>query len=164
MKRATKTVIACVAGLILLVAVYFLWQLLLSPLQLAVAVTREFTRREHQLLYDIDQVALAAELRKFAEEYRWSIAFADSRPAVFWPNDPAIPPPLKILQPTSILIFNDRIMFERGGPPHHFGLVVFRDTSTARSSEDESVAGVKLLKEFQPGVWFYSDYRKVPPP
>ncbi len=162
MKTGKKAVIACIVGLFLLLVIYFSGQLL-WPVQLSVGVDREATRREHQLLYEVDQAALAAELRKLAYDYRWSTAFPSGEPTIFSPNDPAIPQSLKILQPTSMAIFDDRIMFERGGPLHHFGLVVFRDASVARTSHDDSVTGEKLLREFQPGVWFYSDHRKVSP-
>jgi len=55
------------------------------------------------------------------------------------------------LKPTSIAVFDDRIMFERGGPMSHFGIVVFR----------EGIAG-DGLKELAPGVWFYDDNYRVP--
>jgi hypothetical protein len=158
-----KTAIGCVAGLLFLGAIYLLAQLF-WPIELVTGLRSDAVKRERGLLYETDQAALAAELRKFAYDHRWSETQQGDNPTIFWPPDPAIPSALRILQPTSVAIFDDRIMFERGGPIHHFGIVVFRQSSPAEKSKDNGFAGEQLLKEFQPGVWFYSDHRKLPRP
>jgi hypothetical protein len=165
-----KGIISLVAAMLLIAAIYFSAQLFWS-VELVSGLRREAIQRERGLLYRIDQAALAAELRKFAYDYRWSqtvgtnVQMLESNPpTIFWSDDAAIPLSLRILQPTSIAIFDDRIMFERGGPLHHFGIVVFRQTLAANASNRNITTGEHLLKEFQPGVWFYSDYRKLPGP
>lgn len=158
-----KGTIILIAGLLLIAAICFSVHLFWS-VELVSGLRRDAEQRERGLLYQIDQAALAAELRQLAYDYRWSRTPSGDEPTIFWPSDPAIPPSLRTLQPTSIALFDDRIMFERGGPLHHFGIVVFRQTAGAAGSNHRMSTGERLLKEFQPDVWFYSDYRKPPRP
>jgi hypothetical protein len=161
--RGKKAAIVCITGLLLVAAIYCFGQLF-WPIELIMELRHDTLKRERALLYQTDQAALAAELRKFASHYRWSLAPAGDEPTIFWPNDPAMPQSLKILQPTSIAVFDDWIMFERGGPPHHFGIVVFRQGAASDGHMNDALIDGQLLKQLQPGVWFYSDHRKLPRP
>jgi hypothetical protein len=161
MTRSTRAAVWSVVAIFGVAGLYLIAQLW-WPIELVTGLRRDAVKRERALLYDIDQHALASELRKFAYEYRWWEGSQGDMPSIFWPNDPAIPPSLRTLQPTSIAIFDDRIMFERGGPLHHFGIVVFRQAPDVEGSKVNGSTGEYLLKKFEPGVWFYSDYRKLP--
>ena len=125
--------------------------LFFEPIQVGNRLVKNIHEREKQLLYETDHAALASELRKFADEQRWRQPGDNSPPKMFWPNDDAVPASLRVSKPTSITIFDDRIMFERGGPILHFGIVVFR----------EGIVG-EGLKQLAPGVWFYADNNRIP--
>lgn len=123
----------------------------IEPIRFVLQSRKTTDEMQRQLLYEIDHIALASELRKFAYERRWHQSSANVEPAVFWPHDAALPASIQLLQPTSVAVFDDRIMFERGGPMLHFGIVVFRDGIVGEGQ-----------KELSPGVWFYSDNGRVP--
>jgi len=107
--------------------------------------------RERQLLYGIDHKTLASELRKFASEQRWSRSIRNADPDAFGTSNPATPAALRILKPSAIWIFDDRIQFDCGGPFSDFGIVVF--------PEGTEGTGTKQLAN---GVWFYSEDGRVP--
>jgi hypothetical protein len=140
-----KVAIVLIAGLFLSGAIYFSGQLFWS-IDLVTGLQRDALQRERGLPYQIDHAALAAELRKFAYEHRWFESAPSDNPTIFWSADPAIPPSLRILQPTSVALFDDRIMFERGGPLHHFGIVVFREDSASGESKNGSLAGERVAE------------------
>ena len=106
-------------------------------------LTKDADKKEKLLLYETDHNALASELRKFANEKRWHRPEINVEPEIFWPRDIALPASIRSRQPTSVAMFDDRIMFEQGGPMLHFGIVVFRD----------EVVG-KGLKELAPECGF----------
>src|SRR6266540_648385 len=93
---------------------------------------RLVVERERHLLYDIDHKALAAELRKFANEQRWSRRIRNADPDAFGTSNPATPTSLRILKPSAIWIFDDRIQFDCGGPFFDFGIVVFPEGADDR--------------------------------
>jgi hypothetical protein len=107
--------------------------------------------RERQLLYDIDHKTLASELRKFANEQRWGRSIRNADPDAFGMSNPTTPASLRILKPSAIWIFDDRIQFDCGGPFFDFGVVVF--------PEGQEGTGAKRLAD---GVWFYSEDGRVP--
>src|SRR5438874_497651 len=107
--------------------------------------------RERQLLYDVDHKTLASELQRFANEQRWSRNIRNADPDAFGTSNPATPASLRILKPSAIWIFDDRIQFDCGGPFLDFGIVVF--------PEGTEGTGAKRLAA---GVWFYSDDGRVP--
>jgi len=112
---------------------------------------RLVVERERHLLYDIDHKALAAELRKFANEQRWSRRIRNADPDAFGTSNPATPTSLRILKPSAIWIFDDRIQFDCGGTFFDFGIVVF--------PEGTEGTGAKKLAD---GVWFYSENGRAP--
>jgi hypothetical protein len=135
------------------VAAIALWVALIlaEPILVVSRMTKMGIERERRLLYNTDHAALAVELRNFGDQQRWQRSESNAEPQIMWPDDNSLPECLRILRPTSVAIFDDRIIFERGGPMLHFGLVVFRN-------------GIKGegLKELAPGVWFYADNGRVP--
>lgn len=131
----------------------WIWCILVPPIRLITGLGKIADQRSKQLLYDIDHIVLASELRKFANEERWQRAEVNAEPKIFWggAGNSALPPSISVLQPTSVIIFDDRIIFERGGGMSHFGVVVFRDGIVGEG-----------LKELAPGVWFYADNKRIP--
>lgn len=146
-RRSIAIFAVCVLAAIGLWLVPFL----IEPVKLVFQLGKTANEREKQLLYDIDHTALASELRKFASEKRWRQTEANAEPEILWPNNKAVPASVRLLKPTSVAIFDDRIVLERGGPMLHFGIVVFRDGIVGEG-----------LKELGPGVWFYADNNKIP--
>lgn len=110
------------------------------------------TRRQQQLLYDIDNVLLAEELRRFANDYRWKRADGRSRHTLHG-TDVALPASVRILEPAEVRVFDDRIELDLGGAWMSFGIAVFREGCPGK--------GIKQLDE---GIWFFSENGKYPPP
>jgi len=121
--------------------------LLLRPLSFAQRACADAAEKERHVLYDFDRAELAAELRRFATESRWRANEKKAEPDIFWANDPRIPPRLKALEPTSIAVFDDRIVFECGGGLFHFGVVSrFDRESTAAVPRKSLIDYGSLLK------------------
>src|SRR2546429_1235474 len=76
---------------------------------------------KRQILYHVDHAALAAEMRKFAEQQRLEKPITSVAPLWIRDSDPDFPSSLKILKPSSVSVFPDRIRLEFGGPFLHFG-------------------------------------------
>ncbi len=112
-------------------------------------------KRERQLLYDTDHRALAEIMRDFATERQWSSGQpprSDFGDFVHFPsNDPSLPPAVRLLKPSGVVIFSDRVELEFGGALLHFGVAVFRPGIAGE--------GTKQLGE---GIWFYAENGRVP--
>lgn len=149
--KGSRKSLVWVFGVIVFLAVaailFVLWQDYSGPF----VIRRLIRNGEHQLVYDIDHEILAKELRRFGNELRWSRQMHDSEPASFDPNDPAIPSALRILKPSGITIYDDRVEYDCGSPFLAFGIVVFR----------EGVPGTGSRK-LGDGIWFYSADGNVP--
>jgi hypothetical protein len=147
-KHKTAIIVgSCVLGAFALL----LLSRLVEPIQVMWQMGKTDKNRERQLLYETDHAALASELRNFARQERWHSPEVNAEPQIFWQGDEAIPASIRRLEPTSVTILDDRVIFERGGPMLHFGIVVFRD----------GIAG-EGLKELAPGVWFYAENQRIP--
>ena len=109
------------------------------------------TEKEKHILYDVDHTELASQLREFATKLRWSHNEKKGEPDIVWANDPRIPQNLKLLDPTSIAVFDDRIILECGGGLFHFGVVAFRPGIEG--------SGTKKLGV---GLWFFAEDGRVP--
>ena len=129
-------------ALLVLIVIYVVWRGTSGMF----IMHRLVLERERQLLYDIDHRTLASELRKFANEQRWSRSVRNADPDAFGTSNPATPASLRILKPSAIWIFDDRIQFDCGGPFSDFGIVVFLEGTEG--------TGTKKLAD---GVWFYSE-------
>ncbi|SRR5579884_4200416 len=105
---------------------------------------------ERQLLYNVNHAVLASELRSFANEKRWSKPVTGSDSDCFHKSDP-IPPSLKVLDPSQICVFDDRVEYDCGGPFLSFGIVVFR----------QGLAG-HGTKNLGNGIWFYAEDGRIP--
>jgi hypothetical protein len=117
----------------------------------AVFIGNRLTREEErELLYNVNHVVLASELRTFANEKRWSKPVTTSDSDCFHKSDP-IPASLQILNPSQICVFDDRVEYDCGGPFLSFGIAVFREGVPGH--------GTKKLGE---GVWFYAEDGRVP--
>ena len=126
---------------------------LATPMSLVFGLKNYAMQRQRQLIYEIDHATLAAEARAFADQRRSRPGFVDSEPQILWWGDPDIPASLRVLKPTSIGIFQNRIQLEFGGPPLHYGIVIF--------NTDLEGGGTKKLAK---GVWFYSENGRYPDP
>ena len=135
--------IALVGALSLLI--YFFAE----PIAVVNGIIKRTNERARLLLYHTDHSALAAELEGFAREKRWRSPTGDLEPTDYWEGD--IPASLKKYKPTSIAIFDDRIVLECGSPFSHFGIVKFRESTKGSG-----------LKELQPGMWFYAENGRIP--
>jgi hypothetical protein len=107
---------------------------------------------ERPLLYHVNHLTLAAELRRFAADQRWKNSISSSDPQSFDPADPAIPPSLRVLKPSLITIYDDRIEYDFGSALFDFGIVVFK----------EGIPGTGT-KQLGDGIWFYSQDGQIPP-
>jgi hypothetical protein len=115
-------------------------------------VMRRFIeQQERPLLYHLNHEALAAELRRFATEMRWGRPVKHSEPESFDPNDLIMPPALRILKPSAIIIYDDRIEYDFGSALFDFGIAMFK----------EGVPGTGT-KKLGDGIWFYSTDGRVP--
>jgi hypothetical protein len=114
----------------------------------------QYTRnKERQLLYELNHQAFAIELRRFADDRRWSQSHIHSSIDSYHISDPAVPEVLRAFNPSVIRVYDDRIEFECGSAFLSFGIAVFRDSLEG--------SGTKKLGE---GIWFYSENGSVPPP
>jgi hypothetical protein len=126
-----------------------------SPLAFVIALRHSINQRERGLLYQTDHAALAQIMREFATDRQW----ASGQPtksefdplAAFRASDESLPPALRVLKPSGILIFDDRIELEFGGAFLHFGIRAFRPGLPGN--------GTKRLGD---GIWFYSEDGYVP--
>lgn len=115
------------------------------------SITNRMDREEErELLYKVNHVVLASELRTFANEKRWSKPVTASDSDCFHKSDP-IPASLKILNPSQICVFDDRVEYDCGGAFLSFGIAVFR----------QGVAG-HGTKKLGDGIWFYAEDGRVP--
>ena len=122
-----------------------------TPLAFAFATNRMDREQERQLLYNVDHRVLAAELRKFASEERWSKQANSSEPTLVNANDPRLPTALRVLHSSGVSIYDDRVEYDCGGPFLSFGIAVFREGNPGH--------GTKRLGE---GIWFYAEDGRVP--
>jgi hypothetical protein len=149
LKKTKTIVIAVIAMLSLLICATT--YVVMRPLRFLHGLRSYSTEREKHIIYDVNHEILALELRQFATEWRWRRVGQRAGPDIFWVNDDRIPPHLKLLKPTSIAIFDDRIIFESGGALLHFGIVVFRPGIEG--------SGTKRLGD---GIWFFSEDGRIP--
>jgi hypothetical protein len=124
---------------------------LLGPLSCAQRTPADATEEEKHILYHVDHTELAAQLRQFATEMRWGRNEKKGEPNILWANDSRIPPGLEGLSPTSIAVFDDRIILECGGGLFHFGVVAFR----------QGIEG-SGTKKLGVGLWFFAEDGRVP--
>ena len=145
-----KILIALMLTLLSVLAVIFvgsLWR----PLAFAFATSRMDREEERELLYNVNHEILAAELRKFAIEERWSKQDGSSEPMLVNANDPRLPTALRVLYSSGMSIYNDRIEYDCGGSLLSFGIAVFREGNPGH--------GTKKLGD---GIWFYAEDGRVP--
>jgi hypothetical protein len=108
------------------------------------------TRKEKQILYELDHAVVAATLRRFAGEQNWPNS--NGPPKYYTNTDPRVPIALRGLGFSIINIYDDRVDIDFGGPSLSFGLSVFPQGIEGQ--------GTKKLGE---GIWFYSEDGRVPP-
>jgi len=139
---------AYIAATIGTIAVVWLGWFLLhsehSPLAFFIAMRHVINQEERFLLYDIDHASLAQALRELADQRKWQRADLSA-------SDPSIPAALKILKPSAIWIFEDRIELDFGGAFLSFGFRAF--------PHGVEGYGTKRLGD---GFWFYSEDGRVP--
>src|SRR2546425_8578405 len=147
-RKSKRRVIMAVCALILGAAIWWLLRAEHSPVAFVIGMRHAINQRERGLLYDTDHAALAQVMREFASERQWSSgqrprsSFGDF--VYFAGDDLSLPPALRLLKPSSVRIFEDRIECEFGGPFLHFGVATFRPGISGH--------GTKHLGE---GIWFY---------
>ncbi|HSI12115.1 MAG TPA: hypothetical protein VK961_08730 [Chthoniobacter sp.] len=122
-----------------------------GPLSFVFGLDRSIAERQKIILYQIDHPSLAVLLRDFAARQRWSAAQPPQDSAFLYADDPAVPPALKLLRPSSVRINDESIDLEFGGALLHFGISAFRPGLAG--------SGTKQLGE---GLWFYSENGRYP--
>ena len=112
---------------------------------------------QRMLLFHVAHDVLAAEARAFAETIGWGrSASGESGGQRFEGDDPRLPASIRVLHPSSLRVWQDRMEIEFGGALHHQGISVFRNAT-----------GGKGTKELAKGVWYYSEGDRMfdgPPP
>src|ERR1051325_10206543 len=101
----------------------------LIPIYFVHGLRNSIVEKERQLLYSVDHEAFASEARKFATDERWRNNVVDSQGDFFKGSDVTLPAALRILKPTEIRVFDDRVECDFGGPWLSFGIAVFRRDS-----------------------------------
>jgi hypothetical protein len=160
-RSATKRwVIIAFCGLTAVISILWLIFSEHSPLAFVIGLRHAINQRERGLLYDTDHAVLAQIMREFATDRQWASGQptkSEFGPPEFGPliafgaSDQSLPPALRVLKPSRIIIFDDRIELEFGGAFLHFGIRAFRPGLPGN--------GTKRLGE---GVWFYSEDGYVP--
>jgi hypothetical protein len=148
MSRRKVRIIVIVA--LAIIAVVICARIPWGTLAFASVTNRMDREEERQLLYNVNHEVLASELRKFANDQRWSKPVANSDSDCFNKSDP-IPASLRILNPSQICVFDDRVEYDCGGSFLGFGIAVFREGIPGH--------GTKNLGE---GIWFYAEDGHVP--
>lgn len=112
---------------------------------------RTITVEQERVLYQLDHPALGVHLREFAAREFWALPKTPKAGVFFYADDPAVPPELKHVQPSSVYIDGEKIHLEFGGPPLHYGIIAFRP----------GLAG-SGTKQIGDGLWFYSENGRFP--
>jgi hypothetical protein len=115
-----------------------------------------FAASQKKLLYETDHAKLASDARVFAAQHGWGASAPQQTGQVYTGDDPALPPSIRALKPSSVRLFGDRIEIECGGALHHHGISVFRQP-----------IGGHGTKDLGNGVWYYSEGDRMfdgPPP
>jgi hypothetical protein len=126
-----------------------------SPIAFVLGLRHAITQGEQALLYQTDHKVLAQVMREFASERQWSSGhpprstFGDF--IFFYGEDSSLPLALRVLKPSSVRVFDDRVECEFGGAFLHFGIAAFRPGLAGH--------GTKKLGD---GIWFYAEDGRVP--
>jgi hypothetical protein len=110
----------------------------------------EVAATQKMLLYRVNHEVLASEARSFAATVEWGKAA--SKPGGYYlkGDDIALPTSIRVLKPSSVRVFDDRVEIEFGGALFYQGLRIFREANSG--------TGTKKLGK---GVWFYSQEDKI---
>lgn len=147
-----KEVVRCTTKIIILIALCVLIGLgvfLLPGFRFVTGMRKLINEQQRLILYHIDHVALAKEMRNYASEKRSQ--FPNLAHGVVLPTGTDFPTSLKILECNAVTIFPDRVNLEFGGTLLHYGITVFNEGTRGH--------GTKKLGD---GVWFYSEDGRVP--
>ena len=139
--------------LVYLVGAYGDWQFWGWP--------REIESRKRLILYKLNPAAVLATCRQIRANQ------AKFRGNPFWnpplpigsdmpdPADPLMPPIIRTIHPSGIIITPEGVHIELGGGFMHFGLA-------------EAIAGAPpppfAAKQLVPGLWYYAEDGRIPPP
>jgi hypothetical protein len=146
-RKTLITLTLTLLSILAVICVGIFWR----PLAFAFATSRMDREEQRELLYNVNHEVLAAELRKFATEERWSRQGSGSEPTLVNANDPRLPAALRVLHSSGTSIYDDRIEYDCGGPFLGFGIAVFREGNPGY--------GTKKLGD---GIWFYAEDGRVP--
>jgi hypothetical protein len=103
------------------------------------------TATEKKLLYEVDHEAIAKEARLLGTSVDWAQTAPNKR--IFFQEDlTSLPPAIRALKPSSVIVFPDRVHIELGGALQHQGLTVFREPK-----------GGTGTVEVGKGMWYTSD-------
>jgi hypothetical protein len=100
---------------------------------------------QNMLLHVIDHDLVGAEARKFAQANGWGGSAVPSEGRHFAGDDAALPAAIRVLHPSSVYIFADRVELQFGGALDPQGMTVFRKTTGGEGTRD-----------LGNGVWYHS--------
>jgi hypothetical protein len=107
--------------------------------------------QRRRVLFSLDHAALAADVRKFADDVRRRGHIEGPTGVMYRGDDVVLPESLRALSPTWIKVFNDYARVEFGGALLHMGIVVFRPGIDGEGT-----------KKIADGVWFDAEDGKLP--
>jgi hypothetical protein len=153
-RRKTITLVVVVIGLVALV--------LAGPyIFIAVGFTWMFNHQipDHQrrVLYHTDHRALLAACRDIIREKKPRLTKKEPNVAVS-NSDPSLPPIIRSLNPSWIMVDDASIFIELGGGYFHYEVIAYAEDAHAREVQDDH------LKMLILGLWYDSEDRKVIPP
>jgi hypothetical protein len=108
------------------------------PAQIAAA-----QKKQDRLFKEIDQTALRDACRTMI------VKFGDPHLKHLELDDPRIPPIVRRLEPTEVVLVQNYLRIELGDAQFHYGLEAFRDRM--------SQAPFPIARELLDGLWYYED-------
>ena len=122
---------------------------------------REIARRQRLILYKTNPAVVLALCRQIRAKQALFRGNPDWHPTPATggdypdPADPRMPPVIAGLRPCTISILPGGVRIELGGGPYHFGV------AEQLPGAPVPALAVKLLI---PGLWYYAEDGKAPPP
>ena len=122
---------------------------------------REISDRKHLVFYKVSPntvLAACRQIRANQAKFRGNPGWHPPPPVGSDnpdPGDPLMPPIIRTIHPSGIIITPEGVHIEMGGGFEHFGLA-------------ETLAGaprpMMAVKQLVPGLWYYAEDGRIPPP